>query len=273
MKDNFSVLISVYFKEVPAYLGTALESIIRQSLKPSQIVLIKDGPLNHELNQVIQKYVVKEPTLFKVISLEKNVGLGKALNIGLMECTYDIVVRMDSDDICPYDRFEKQVTFLNENIEIDVVSGWVSEFNEYIENIVSIRKVPELHNEIIRFFKKRNAINHMAVAFRKNKVQNAGSYEDVPYFEDYYLWAKMVVKGTKFYNIQESIMYARVGNDMIGRRMGIPYARKEFAFFRKIRKIGFINNFEFYAIIFLRIPLRLLPKKFLASLYKFVIRS
>lgn len=146
----FSVLISVYQREKPQYLEQALESLLEQTLLPTEVVIVEDGPLTDELYAVIEAFKTRFAATVSVV-LPRNVGLGLALNHGLKECHYPIVARMDSDDICKPRRFEKQLEILRTHKEIDVVGSWIDEFLGTKENIISTRKVPETHQEILHF--------------------------------------------------------------------------------------------------------------------------
>jgi len=273
MKNNkFSVLMSVYINENPINFEVALNSVFAQTLVPAEVILVEDGKLTDALYQVISNFKNKHAEIFKTHPLKKNVGLGNALRIGLLQCSHELVLRMDTDDICINNRFEKQISFMNDNPSIDLVGGWIAEFKTDMRKINGYRKVPETDKAIKKFHRKRNAINHMTVAFKKSKVIEAGSYEDLPYFEDYYLWAKMMQKGMLFYNFQESLIYARVGNDMIGRRHGWAYVKKEYHLIKQFKKIGFITNFEFIKMILTRFPIRMLPKPILSKVYNLYIR-
>ncbi len=265
--------MSVYFKETPLFLKEAIDSVLNQSLIPTEVVLVKDGPLTEELDDLIKEYTIKFPKLFKIVSLKENVGLGKALSFGIEACSNDIIARMDTDDICHTDRFEKQISYMMAHPNIDVVGSWIYEFTEAKEKISGTRKVPELNKQILKFHKKRNALNHMSVVFRKQRVVEVGNYIDMPYFEDYYLWSRMMLKGIKFHNLPEALVFARVGNDMIGRRHGWSYVKKELRFFRKLNKLGFISFFKLLQVVLFRVPLRLLPKKVLSIVYDKGMRS
>jgi len=269
---SFSVLSSVYIKENPISLKNALKSVFNQTLPPAEYILVKDGILNQELDNIITIYKSKYPEILKVVSIDKNVGLGKALNYGLQFCSYDLVARMDTDDICYSERFNKQVKFLEENQDISVVGGFIQEFNKKPGDLNQFRKLPIDSKELEEFSKYRNPLSHPSVMFRKKHVLSVGSYEDMPYFEDYYLWVKMLLKGYKIANINESILHFRIGNDMIGRRSGIQYIKKEFHFLKSIRALEFINFKEYYFSIITKIPLRLLPKPILLFIYKKILR-
>lgn len=269
---KFSVLLSVYFKENPVFLEKALESLFKQTLLMDEIVLVKDGVLSCELNTIIDNYVKKYPNLIKVVTLEKNVGLGKALNFGLEYCSNEIVARMDTDDICYPDRFERQIHFLKQNQEISVVGGSIQEFNERIGDLNQIRRLPFTNKELLAFSKYRNPLNHPTVMFKKSHILSVGSYQDMLFFEDYYLWVRLLKKGYMLANIQEPILHFRVGNDMIGRRKGLKYALLEMKFLKKIREIKYISNKEYIISILTKIPLRFFPKKILKLLYKKLLR-
>ncbi len=170
---KFSILMSVYYKETPEYFNRAMYSIWdEQTVKPTEIILVQDGLLTDELYSAIADWRKNIGEAFKTIPLEKNVGLGDALNIGLKACSFDLVARMDTDDICFPDRFEKQLNVFK-NSDVDICSSWVSEFDVDETKIVSYRKLPEKHEDIVKFAKKRSPVNHPAVMYKKLIVQSA----------------------------------------------------------------------------------------------------
>lgn len=272
-KVNFSVLMSVYKNDKADFLKKALDSVIYQTLKPSEIVLVQDGPLTKDLFNIIDNYVKKCPNLIKIINLENNLGLGKALKIGLEKCSNNIVARMDADDISKKDRFEKQIKYLEENKDIDVVGSWISEFDGEESNIYAYRKLPTNFDQIKEFAKKRNPLNHVTVMFRKNKVINVGSYKGIIGFEDYYLWVRMLLNGSKFYNIPEYLVNVRAGKEMIKRRGGLNYIKNELKLQKKFLKIGFINKKEFVFNILTRSIIRLLPANIRNFVYQKALRK
>lgn len=269
---KFSVLLSVYIKENPDNLDLALESIFNQTLLPNELVLVKDGILTKDLDKVILNYKNQYSQIIKIISLEKNVGLGNALNEGLRHISNEIVTRMDTDDICYNDRFEKQIEFLKNYPEISIVGGVIQEFNKVPGDLNQFRKLPLSHKELYKFAKYRNPLSHPSVMFRKSHVLAAGSYMDMPFFEDYYLWIRMILSGFQIANINDPILHFRIGNDMIGRRSGLQYVRKELNFLKAIKIYGFINNREYLFSIVSKIPLRLIPKQILLFIYKKMLR-
>lgn len=270
---KFSVLMSVYFKEIPQYLDRSLESIIEQTVVPDEIVLVKDGELTAELDRIIEQYYMKYPKLLKIISLYKNVGLGEALRIGLDNCSYDTVARMDSDDVCLYTRFEKQLEVLKQDEAVKVVGSWISEFESDTENIHAVRKVPESFDDIRKKAKFRNPLNHMTVMFRKSAVIEAGGYKPFLWSEDYYLWVRMILKGFKIVNIQESLVFARAGRDMIKRRGGMKYVVSEAKLEKEFLKLGFINHGEFIFNVATRTAVRIIPDRFRQYVYYNMLRG
>jgi len=268
---KFSVLLSVYHKEIPANFKLALESIWEhQSLKPTEIVLVKDGPLGDNLEEVIADFQKKAP--LKVIGLEKNLGLGKALNIGLAECSYDIVARMDTDDIAFPDRFKKQMNIFQQNSEIDLVSSWITEFNDNIDNIKAVRRLPENHQDLLIFAKNRCPVNHPVVMFRKKSVLDVGGYKHFPLFEDYFLWVRMLMNNSQFYTIQESLLYFRVDNNMYKRRGGLQHAKDDFKLQKYFLHSGFISIGGFIHNVITRCSVRLFPNSLRRVVYNTFLR-
>lgn len=268
---NFSVLCSLYFRESPIALRESLDSIFAQTLMPNEVVIVKDGPLTEELDKVLEEYVGRYG-IIKVVPLEKNVGLGAALNEGMKHCSYELIARMDTDDVCSQNRFEKQINVFKNNRDLDVVGAWIDEFESEVSNVKSIRKLPETHESIYSYGKSRNPINHPVVMFKKSAVIAAGGYKTFHLFEDYYLWVRMLVNGSKFYNIQESLLYFRLSPDMFKRRGGFKYAISEVKFEKAIYKLGYISFLNMVLNILKRTVVRIMPNKFREWIYKKVVR-
>lgn len=262
----FSVLLSLYIKEQPSFLRKSLDSVFSQTLLPSEVVLVEDGPLTPDLESVVSEFQCRY-SILKVIALEQNQGLGKALNEGLKYCSYDLVARMDTDDIAKPDRFEKQIEVFRNNPEIDICSAWIDEFEGAPTNLISTRKLPENHQDIAIYAKTRCPINHPVVMFKKNAVLAAGGYLHFPLFEDYYLWIRMLMNGAKFYNIQESLLYFRFSPQMFKRRGGWKYAIDEVRFEKLLLDIKMISWACFIKNVIIRFPVRIAPNKFREWLY------
>ncbi|WP_394134997.1 glycosyltransferase [Shewanella algae] len=260
----FSVLMSVYFKENPLYLDAALNSIFEQTILAGEVVLVQDGALSDELYDVIDTW--KRKLNIVDVVLPCNVGLGPALNKGLEVCKYEFVARMDTDDISLPHRFKTQLDFLVSN-GCDVCGSWVSEFDTDPKIISFVKKVPFSDSKIRKFATRRNPMNHPSVFYRKSQVVQCGGYENVPYFEDYHLWLKMMSYGNSFFNIQDVLVNMRAGIGQLKRRSGISYAKCEFSFFFISLKAGYISMGDFVFNVCSRIPIRLLPKIIVSKFY------
>ena len=243
--ENYSVLMSVYYKENPEHLKQAIESIQAQTFPTDDFVLVCDGPLNQELDSVIKKKQQEMKNILNVVRLKKNVGLGNALNKGIQQCKNELVARMDSDDISYPDRCEKQLAVFNTYSEISVCSGIVEEFATNPKVVEARRVPPETHAEIREFAKVRNPFNHPCVMYKKSDVETVGSYKDFYLLEDYYLWVRMIIAGYRGYNLQEPLLHMRAGTDMYMRRGGLKYAKTQEKLFRFMKNNGFISKGQY----------------------------
>ena len=221
-KQQFSVLMSVYIKENPIFLKDAIKSIQNQTMKPSEIILVEDGPLTSELYQVLDQIEAESEIPVKRCPLEENQGLGLALRYGVLQCQYDIIARMDTDDIAVPDRFEQQI-HLMEQENLDLLGGHIAEFIDNPKEVVSYRRVPTQHADIVAYQRMRSAFNHMTVMFKKNMVLKAGNYEDGLYMEDDLLWLNMIAAGARTGNVDQILCRVRVGAGMFERRGGLRY--------------------------------------------------
>lgn len=261
---KFSVLMSVYHKENPFFLCDALNSVYSQTAQPTEVVLVQDGPLTEELYNVINTWKTKLNIIDVVIA--SNVGLGEALNQGLQYCSHELVARMDTDDIALPVRFEKQlVAFKSQNI--DVCGSWISEFDSDPSSILSIRQVPESHADIIKFARTKNPINHPSVMFKKTTIVESGGYQNILYFEDYYLWLSLIKNGAIFYNIPSPLVHMRAGFNQLSRRSGYLYFKREFNFYKSCHRNKLLPLKDVLKNMVLRMPLRLLPKAVIAKVY------
>lgn len=269
MENNYSVLMSVYFKERASFLEQSVLSVMNQTIKPNDFVLVCDGPLNRELDSVIEKLQKQYPCI-NVLKLKENKGLGEALSIGIVHTKNDIVMRMDSDDICCPDRAETQLPLME---KYDLVGGFVSEFEGEPTNIIGYRKTPENFEEIKKFSKKRNPFNHPTTMFKKNIVLKAGNYKTLLYFEDYYLWVRMLEVTDKVYNVQRVLVNMRSGREMRARRSN-KTARKSI---RQLRKLMYdsrmISWFSYIWFSLVYVTFMLLPLKTKQILYSKMLRK
>lgn len=267
---EFSVLLSLYYKEKCEYLKQSLDSIFNQTVKPTEVILVEDGPLTTELYTVVDEYSRNHKEL-KVIPLKKNEGLGNALNQGLKYCSYELVARMDSDDIAKPNRFECQIKIFEENPKIDVCGSWIDEFTGNPNIIQSQRLVPEYNDEIIKYAHSRCPINHPTVMYKKSKILSVGGYSGFP--EDYYLWVKLMMSNACFYNIQKSLLLFRFSSDVIKRRGGFVYAKDCFKTQYSFYKVGFISFAEFIVNCFIRCSVSIMPNCIRSIIYRKYLRK
>ena len=269
---KFSCLMSVYRNDKPEHVAIAINSILNQTLKPSQYVIVVDGPISTELKDLLLNYESNN-NIIELYFRENNIGLGLTLNEGLEHCKFDYVARMDADDYSEPIRFERQIDLLRNNNDIAVIGSNIVEYDEKLNNIDSCKSVPETDAEIKLYAKTRNPINHPTVIFDKTKVSDVGGYEDYPYFEDYYLWAKMIAKNYKFYNIQENLYKFRGGASMYGRRGGVKYLASIKKMELGLLNLGIINEKEYKKNLFKRYIGALLPNSLRCILYKLMLRD
>lgn len=238
---HFSVLMSVYLADRAEYVSEAVESILSQTVKTDDFVIVCDGPLNEEVDKLLNGYEDRCPEI-RILRLSENSGLGVALNHGLAACRHDIVARMDSDDISASDRFQLQLNEFAEDNTLDILSGTVLEFKDSTSVITGRRRLPSSYEDIIVFSRKRNPFNHPCVMLRKQAVQAAGGYsEEFHLMEDYYLWVRMLRSGCKGRNIDRDLLYMRVDDATIGRRGGLKYSASMLRFHNWLLKTGWIG--------------------------------
>ncbi len=235
---DYSVLMSVYYKENPKYFKESIESMLSQTVATNNFVIVCDGPLTDELTKVLDTY--KKNPVFTIVELPENVGLAVALTEGLKYCKCELVARMDSDDISIPERCERQLAVFSIE-DADVVGSNVVEFIDNPENIRTKRCVPEKHDDIKEYSKKRNPMNHPSVMFKKSAVIKCGGYRDFHLYEDYQLWVNMMSCGYKFKNIQKPLVKMRTTNDLYMRRGGIKYFISGYRFQTYMYKEGHIS--------------------------------
>ena len=262
-----SVLLSVYINDELNVFIEAYNSIYySQILKPSEIVVVFDGPISSDIECFVLEEVSKGMPV-KIVRSSINIGLGAALNLGLSHCSNDLIARMDSDDISLPDRFQYQYDFMISNPEVDIMGGFIHEFDQN-RNLLNFRKVPLLHKKIISKLDYKNSMNHVTVMFRKNKILSIGGYETrFLSFEDYATW----LKGRDvlcFQNIPKVFVNVRVNSLFLNRRSGLSYLLREINFYTYYLKEGKISLNWYLFNILSRAFLRLAPNFILKSIYK-----
>ncbi len=239
---EYSVLMSVYAKDQPDFLRTAIDSMLCQTVPPAQFVLVCDGPLTPALNEVIEGYGER----LEVLRLPVNKGPGFARNHALSHCRCELVAGMDSDDISLPDRCEKQLAAFERDSELAVVSGAIEEFNEDPNEPFAVRRVPLTHEEILQYSKKRIPFNNVTAMFKKAAVEAVGGYNaTLRLFEDYDLWIRTLKSGVKTANLPDVLVKVRSTPAQLKRRGGRVYAKSMMRFRRQLLKTGWISRKEY----------------------------
>lgn len=273
MKE-YSFLTSIYKNTSLSELQECMDSMVNQTVKPAQIVIVFDGPVSEEVESYIDNLKINDDNLFTPVKLEKNVGLGNALREGLKYCTCELVARMDTDDICMLDRCEKQLLEFEKDSELSIIGSDIAEFIGDINNIVSVRKCPITHEEICEYTKKRCALNHVTVMFKKSEVERVGSYMDWYYDEDSYLWVRMLLGGCKFANIPENLVLVRIDENTFKRRGGYKYYKSERDLFKFMRQNKIINWGEYIVAVLIRFIVQvLMPRSIRQWFFKTLARD
>lgn len=257
---KFSVSMCVYGGDDPKNFKAAVDSVINQSLPPDEVVIVVDGPIPKETEQVLECY--SELSYFKIIRSEKNVGHGEARRIGLNSTTYELVALMDADDISVYNRFEKQIEVFKKDENISIAGGQIKEFIDDTEKCVGMRIVPTDNTDIKKYMQKRCPFNQVTVMFKKTDVMRVGGYIDWFCDEDYYLWIRMAQAGYKFANVGDVLVNVRVGKDMYKRRGGIKYFKSEAKLQKYMYSNGVIGYPTYIANVAKRFVLQVLMPNF-----------
>lgn len=270
----FSVLISIYFKEQPQHFHDCMESIWdHQTLKPSEIIMVEDGPLTLALDEAISHWQEKIGTALKITKLAENVGTGKAKNIGLQQCSHEIVCIVDTDDISVSDRFEKQIKILSEDPELVILGGQITEFVEDIYSSSGMRNVPLTNSDLRNYAKRRSPFNNMTIAYRKTKILEVGGYQHHLWMEDYNLFLRVIAKGYKIQNLEDVLVYARIDNGMHARRKGLEYIKSEKQLLKLKKDLKLQNPLHANMLFLVRSAFRLLPSSLLGKFYNTFLRK
>lgn len=270
---NYSVLMTVYIKDNPDFFKKSILSMVNQSVPTNDLVIVKDGPITEELQNVIDEIDKKFPGIINQVSLKNNVGLGLALNEGLKACKNDIVARMDADDISLKIRCEQQLKEFIKDTSLDIIGCPVDEFIGSEENLICTRPVPESHEEIYKYAKQRDPFNHPTVMFRKSKVLAVGGYKDLRKNQDTDLWIRMLMDGCKAKNLNQSLLLFRFEEDTYKRRKNWLNTKLLIGIRYKAYKIGFNSFFDFLKVSIIQLLIYIMPVSFQKWIYQKFLRS
>lgn len=265
---QFSVLLPTYANDDAEELGTAIESVLDQTRKPDEVLIVKDGPVPVGIEETIRSYEADERSRVWSVQHSENRGLGIALRTGVETVNYDYVARMDADDISVPTRFETQLTYLTEHPGTDIVGGYIAEFDADPANPIARREVPTSHSEIRRLARFRSPMNHGTVLFDRAAVLGAGNYRPVAPMEDYDLWVRMLLNGATFANIPEVLVNVRAGSELYERRGGWAYAREEARIQYEFYRRGFTSLPVCLFNSVIRVGLRVVPTSVRRKVYE-----
>ena len=268
---KYSVLMTVYHKEKAEFLSEAIESMLNQTVKPSEFVLVEDGPLTDELYEVIAEY--KKNPIFNVVTLKENQGSGPASAAGVLACSNEWIARLDSDDYSVLERIEKQFKLLNQNPELNVIGANIIEIET--DNPENQQKVilPAENDEIRKFTGRRCPFRTSAILFKKEMVLKAGNYRAFHRVEDYDMFARLVANGAVCANVQDFLTYMRIDKDYYRRRGGMKIAKSIVKLKKEIRKLGLSTVSDWVISVPIQVVVSLMPNGMRDMFYRKVLRK
>lgn len=255
---EFSLLLPVYAGDDAEHLRRAFESSTReQTLPPTEVVLVQDGPVPDALADEIERLTVGSAVPVRRVTLPRNVGLAVALQEGLEKCAHEIVARADADDVCEPERFEVQVPMIAGGL--DLVGSALAEFSDDETVVEAVRRRPTEPDAIRRFAAQQNPFNHPSVVYRRSAVLAAGGYQELRLMEDYWLWARMLVDGAAVANVEQALVRYRTGAGLYERRGGLRAFRSDWDFQRKAHAIGLTTTPQMVRNLAQRLLYRVVP--------------
>jgi Glycosyl transferase family 2 len=257
--ERLSLLLPVWERDRPDFLDAAFRStVLDQTRRPDHVVIVRDGPVPAQLADRIADLVASSPVAVDVVELDRNVGLGPALDIGLTACRHDVVARMDADDIGLPQRFAVQMPIVEAGA--DIVGSGLLEFGEGADDVVGRRIPPTDPDDIRARSRFADPFNHPTVVYRRARVQAVGGYGDFALMEDYLLWAKMIAAGAQVANVAEPLVLYRVGAGAYRRRGGLAQLRTELGLQRRLHDLGFTTTSQYVRNVVVRGGYRLVPE-------------
>lgn len=241
---DFTALLPVYIHDDLNYFMMAVKSVFKNTVKPAEILIMQDGPVHENMVVFIDFLIKKYPHILHHISNQKNQGLGYTAAKGVLSAKFEIIARVDADDLSTEDRFAKQLQCFCEDAQLDIVGSNIAEFNDDYE-IQTHRTVPSTATDIDHFSKMRSPFNHPSVMYKKESVIQAGNYADIKHFEDYDLFVRMLAQGQKAKNVAQNLVFMRAPESMYERRGGAEYVRKYISFRKKLLHTGYIAKKEY----------------------------
>ena len=270
--EPFSLLLPTYHADEPRFLERAFVSAVHEQVRrPNEVVLVRDGQVPNALKDTLDRLTAESPVPVVRVDLDTNRGLGFALDAGLAACNYEIVARMDSDDVSLPERFARQVPLLEQGY--DLVGTALLEFGMHEDDIVGLRTPPTDESEIAKWARFHDPFNHPTVVYRRQMVVAAGGYRDLPLLEDYWLFARMIEHGARVANLAEPLVKYRIGAGAYARRGGWTLLRSELTLQRQFRASGFVTRWQYARNLVVRGGYRLVPETIRRAAYRRIIAT
>lgn len=270
----YSVLMSVYKNEQPEFFRESLESIFGQTLQPDEVVVVCDGPLSEQLDKVLSEFSDKYSDILKIHRLPENKGTAYCANVCLKIAANEYVMKMDSDDICMPYRAKKQMEYLAAHPEIDILGGFIEEFNSEDRTPIAVREVPVEEAEILHFARRRSPFNNQTMVYKRSIALEINGYsEELIRCEDYDFMVRMLMHGAKPANLPEILVKYRVNSANIKRRKNYLNTKSFIAVRKKIYKMGFSSFWDYLIPCLSQIFLFILPGKLTGFIYKKLLRK
>lgn len=265
MERNFSVLLNIYAKDKPAWIKQALDSVLSNTVRPNEVVIMVDGPVGKDIQAVLDD-AIKDKSV-RILSHPVNIGRGAALGYAVPKCNYELIALMDADDVSRKDRFEKQLVAFGANPNLAVCGGQIQEVDADNFEPLSERKVPLTHDNIKQYLKTRMPFNNVTIMFKKSAVLQAGNYKAFGMVEDYYMWARVMAKGKIAQNLPDVLVDVRVGKEMYNRRSGWQYFHMNKLLFEQMRGLGLLSFKDYYYTLSVRFVVQVLMPNWLRSMF------
>lgn len=270
MSSTVSVVMTTYSGDDPSALHACFNSLLRQARQPDETIIVRDYDLSPELVEVITEFDSNASFTVRDITIDER-GRGYARKVGVEKATSDFIAIIDADDIACPERLSRQLAYFGTNPSVDVVGGYIGEFETTPDDIQTVREVPIESKKISRMAYYRCPINHPTVMFRRDAVLEVGNYREIEYGEDYELWCRLLANNKKLANIPDVLVKVRA-TELVTRRQGREIAQREIQLQRAIVQAGFYGWKVALPNLAIRIPLRLLPKRLLKQIYRKYLR-
>lgn len=271
--DNYSVLMTVYHKEKAEHFAASIQSMLDQSVRTDDFVIVCDGELTKELDQTLEAFVDANPGLFQIVRLPENVGVGLAAKEGLLHCKNELVAKMDSDDISVTWRCELQLQKFAENTELTVVGGFIEEFDACTGEPFAVRSVPLSNEGIRQYAKRRSPFNNVTVMYKKSAVLAVGSYRKLSRGEDYDVFLRLLIAGYYAENLPDTLVKVRVDSDAIRRRSSVSALKGNAGIWWYSFRMGYSGFFDLVICLTAELVLFICPHRVKQVIYNCFLRE